>query len=268
MSAGGNRVGDVVLVEDGGVLRATIDRPEARNAISPSVIEGLEAAVRRAHDGGARVLVVRGAAGTFCAGADLEWVLTTIDQPGALEQGGAFASGIRRLNDVLLALEAAPFASVAVVEGFALAGGCELLLACDVVVAAENARLGDRHLELGLLPGAGGSVRLHKALTPARSRWLLLSGEMISGREAAEWGLVTRAVPGEQLDEVAEAMIARLASRSGDAISGAKAMINAVRDVPVPEGIDAEQRVFLEHMGKSDDLRAALARFLQPKEKP
>jgi enoyl-CoA hydratase len=268
MSPGGERVGDVVLVEDGGVLRATIDRPEARNAISPSVIEGLEAAVRRARDGGAQVLVLRGAAGTFCAGADLEWVLSTIDQPGALEDGGAFASGIRRLNDVFLGLEAAAFAAVAVVEGFALAGGCELLLACDVVVAAENARLGDRHLELGLLPGAGGSVRLHKALTPARSRWLLLSGEMIFGREAAEWGLVTRAVPAEQLDEVAEAMIARLASRSGDAIAGMKAMIGAGRDIPVPEGIAAEQRVFLEHMGKSDDLRAALARFLQPKEKP
>src|SRR5205085_3478490 len=198
------------------------------------------------------------AAGTFCAGADLEFVRSTIDQPGALDDGGAFASVIRRLNDVLLAIEAAPFASVAVVEGFALAGGCELLLACDVVVADENARLGDRHLELGLLPGAGGSVRLHKALTPARSRWLLLSGEMISGREAAEWGLVTRAVPGDQLDEVAEAMIVRLASRSGDAISGVKEMIGAGRDVPVPEGIEAERRIFIEHMAKSDGARAAL----------
>jgi 2-(1,2-epoxy-1,2-dihydrophenyl)acetyl-CoA isomerase len=97
---------------------------------------------------------------------------------------------------------------------------------------------------------------------------LLLSGVMISGREAADWGLVTRAVPGEQLDEVAEAMIARLASRSGDAISAVKEMIGAVRDVPVPEGIEAERRIFIEHMAKSDDGRAALARFLQPKEKP
>jgi enoyl-CoA hydratase/carnithine racemase len=261
------RVGDVVIVEDGPVLRATIDRPEARNSISPSVVEGLEAAVARARQNGARVLVVRGAAGTFCAGADLEFVLSTIDQPGAMEGGGAFASMIQRLNDVFLAMEAAPFASVAVVDGFALAGGCELLMACDVVVADENARLADRHLELGLLPGAGGSVRLHRALTPARSRWLLLSGEMISGREAAEWGLVTRAVPREQLDGVAEAMIARLASRSGDALAAVKEMIGAVRDVPVADGIEAERRIFIEHMAKSDDVRAALARFLRPKER-
>jgi enoyl-CoA hydratase/carnithine racemase len=264
----GQRVGDVVIEDDGPVLRASIDRPAARNAIGPSVVEGLEAAVRRARQGGARVLVLRGAAGTFCAGADLAFVRSTIDQPGGLEDGGAFASVIHRLNDVLLDIEAAPFASVAVVEGFALAGGCELLLACDVVVAAEDARLGDRHLELGLLPGAGGSVRLHKALSPARSRWLLLSGEMISGREAAEWGLVTRAVPREQLDEVAEAMIARLASRSASAIAGAKEMIGTVRDIPVPAGIEAERRIFLDHMAKSDDLRAALARFLAPKERP
>jgi enoyl-CoA hydratase/carnithine racemase len=273
----GDRVGDVVLVEDPGgsgvspergvVLRATIDRPEARNAISPTVVEGLEAAVRRATAVEARVLVIRGAGGTFCAGADLAWVLPTIDQPGAMSEGGAFTSVIRRLADVLDEMEAARFASVAVVEGFALAGGCEILLACDVVVADEAARIGDRHLELGLLPGAGGSVRLHKALTPARSRWLLLSGEMITGREAADWGLVTRAVPRAEIDGVAEAMIARLASRSGDALAGAKEMIGAVRDIPVTDGVLAERRIFLDHMGKSEDVRTGLARFLQPKER-
>jgi enoyl-CoA hydratase/carnithine racemase len=261
------RVGDVVLASDGPVLRATIDRPEARNAISPTVVDGLEAAVRRARETNARVLVIRGAGGTFCAGADLAFVLSTIDQPGAMEEDGAFTSVIVRLADVLDQMEAAPFVTVAVVDGFALAGGCELLLACDVVVADEAARIGDRHLELGLLPGAGGSVRLHKALTPARSHWLLLSGEMITGREAAEWGLVTRAVSADQLDEMAEAMIARLASRSGDALAGAKEMIAAVRDIPVTDGVLAERRIFVDHMAKSEDVRAALARFLQPKER-
>jgi enoyl-CoA hydratase/carnithine racemase len=250
------------------VVRATIDRPKARNAISPSVIEGLEAAVRTARETEAQVLVLRGTGGTFCAGADLGFVRATIDQPRALDDGGAFAGFIQRLNDVLLDIETAPFASVAVVEGFALAGGCEILMACDVVVVDEAARIGDRHLELGLLPGGGGSVRLYKALSPARARWLLLSGEMISGREAAEWGLVTRAVPNERLNDEAEAMIARLASRTASALTGAKEMIDAVRDISVPEGIAAERRIFLDHMAKNEDVRANLARFLQPKEKP
>jgi enoyl-CoA hydratase/carnithine racemase len=91
---------------------------------------------------------------------------------------------------------------------------------------------------------------------------------MISGREAADWGLVTRAVPRDELDRVAEAMIARLASRSADALAGAKEMIGAVRDVPVTDGVAAERRIFLDHMGKSEDVRAALARFLQPKPAP
>jgi enoyl-CoA hydratase/carnithine racemase len=260
------RIGDVVLTQEGPVLRATIDRPEARNAISPTVVDGLEAAVRRARDVDARVLVIRGADGTFCAGADLGFVLSTIDEPGALAEGGPFASVIDRLVAVLNEIETGPFVSVAVVDGFALAGGCEILLACDVVVADEAARIGDRHLELGLLPGGGGSVRMYRALSPARARWLLLSGEMISGREAADWGLVTRAVPRDELDGMAEAMVARLASRSGDALAGAKEMIDAVRDVSVADGIAAERRIFLDHMGKSEDVRAALARFLRPKE--
>ena len=259
---GAERVGDVVLVADGPVVRATIDRPEARNAIGPSVVDGLEAAVRRARDGDARVLVVRGAGGTFCAGADLAFVREAMDEPGGMEPGGTFTTVIGRLNEVLDDIERAPFASVAVVEGFALAGGCELLLACDVVVADEAARIGDRHLELGLLPGAGGSVRLSKALPPAQARWLLLSGEMISGRQAADWGLVTRAVPAGELEAAAEAMVARLASRNGDALAGAKEMIDAARDVPIADGLAAEQRIFHDHMGKNEEVRAALAAFL------
>ena len=90
---------------------------------------------------------------------------------------------------------------------------------------------------------------------------------MISGREAAEWGLVTRAVPRGELDALSEAMIARLASRSGDALAGAKEMIAAVRDVPTADGLVAEQRIFLDHMGKNEEMRAALARFLAPKER-
>jgi enoyl-CoA hydratase/carnithine racemase len=265
--SGQERAGDVLISQDGPVVTATIDRPEARNSISPSVVDGLEAAVRRARQVDARVLVLRGSGGTFCAGADLGFVLGTIDQPGAMESGGAFASVIERLNAVLNEIEAAPFASVAVVDGFALAGGCEILLACDVAVADEAARIGDRHLELGLLPGGGGSVRLYRAVSPARARWLLLSGEMISGREAAEWGLVTRAVPGSELGAAAEAMIARLAGRNGDSLAGAKEMIAAVRDVPVAEGLAAEQRIFLDHMAKNDAVRAALSRFLAPKER-
>jgi enoyl-CoA hydratase/carnithine racemase len=250
----GLRIGDVVVERAGPVVRATIDRPRVRNAISPGVIEGLEGAIDEA-TAGTRVLVLRGAGGVFCAGADLDFVRTHVDDSAALEKYvGALAGALDRL-------EQAAFVTVAVIEGFALAGGCEILLACDVTVAAEDARIGDRHLEFGLLPGAGGSVRLARALPPALSRYLLLTGETISGSQAAAWGLVSLAVPIEQIDEATERVVARIASRSSDALAGAKQMLLRQRDVPHDQAIIGERSMFLAHMVGSADVREGLDAF-------
>jgi enoyl-CoA hydratase len=244
-------------VEPGAWVRATIDRPEAMNAIDESVVAGLEAAVDRAESERARVLVLRGAGGTFCAGADLAYVLGLVDDRAAL---GRY---VQRLATVLARIEAAPFASLCVVEGYALAGGCEILLACDVVLAAADAKIGDRHLEYGLLPGAGGSVRLARSLPAPRARWLLLSGELLSGTEAADWGLVTRAVAPAELEAAVEAQVARLASSSRDALATAKRMAIGLRDVPFDEAIRAERELFLDHFLESPDGREGLAAFAE-----
>lgn len=250
------RVGAVELESSAGAwVRATIARPEARNAIDGDVIEGLEAALDLAEAERARVLVLRGAGGTFCAGADLAYVLDLVDDREAL--GGY----VERLADVLDRLEASPFASVCVIEGYALAGGCEILLACDVSVVSTEAQIGDRHLEYGLLPGAGGSVRLARSLPSARARWLLLSGEMLSGAQAAEWGLVTHAVPPAELDAAADAVVERLSSRSRDALAAVKTMANGLRDLTFDEAILAERRLFLDHFLESPDGREGLAAF-------
>jgi len=244
-------------VEPGKWLRATIDRPEAMNAIDGHVVAGLEAAVDRAEAERARVLVLRGAGGTFCAGADLAYVLGLVDDRGAL------GDYVGRLAAVFDRLEAAPFASLCVVEGYALAGGCEILLACDIVLAAADAKIGDRHLEYGLLPGAGGSIRLERSLPSPRARWLLLSGEMISGAQAAEWGLVTHAFDAAELDAAVEAQVARLASRSRDALATAKRMAMEMRHLPFDEAIRAERERFLDHFLESPDGREGLAAFAE-----
>jgi enoyl-CoA hydratase/carnithine racemase len=244
-------------IEPGAWVRATIDRPAAMNAIDDSVVAGLEAAVDRAEAERARVLVLRGAGGTFCAGADLAYVLGLVDDRAAL---GRY---VQRLATVLDRIEAAPFASLCVVEGYALAGGCEILLACDIVLAAADAKIGDRHLEYGLLPGAGGSVRLARSLPSPRARWLLLSGELLSGTEAAEWGLVTRAVAPAELEAAVEAQVARLASRSRDALATAKRMAIGLRDLPFDEAIRAERELFLDHFLESPDGREGLAAFAE-----
>ena len=252
------RAGDVVVAVDGPVVRVTIDRPAARNAINEAVVDGLEAALDIAEASRAKVVVLRGAGGTFCAGADLKLVQKLVD--GREAMGGY----VTRISNVTERLESGPFVSLAVVEGFALAGGCELLLACDISLAAADARIGDRHLEYGLAPGAGGSVRLVRTLPKAQARYLLLTGEAISGAQAAAWGLVTRAVPSAELDAVAEAVVGRLATRSGDALRAVKGMAGAVGpERTVNEAMLAEREIFLDFISTSPDVKEGLSAFAE-----
>ncbi|MGH8972457.1 MAG: enoyl-CoA hydratase/isomerase family protein [Acidimicrobiia bacterium] len=248
----------VTVAVDGPVVRATIDRPGARNAINQAVVDGLEAALDTAEASGAKVVVLRGAGGTFCAGADLKLVQSLVSDR---EQMAAY---VGRLTTIAERLESGPFVSVAVVEGFALAGGCELLMACDLALSSTEARIGDRHLEFGLAPGAGGSVRLIRALPKARARYLLLTGEAITGAQAADWGLVTLAVPPAQLDATAEVLVGRLPSRSGDALRAVKRMAGAVgTERPVNEAMLAEREIFLDFIATSADVKEGLAAFAE-----
>ncbi|HVV10532.1 enoyl-CoA hydratase/isomerase family protein [Amycolatopsis sp.] len=237
----GKRAGEVLLRATENVVGATIDRPAARNAIDGGVIEGLAAAVDLAEETGARVLTIRGAGGTFCAGADLGCLERMRSDPARVEKFMA------ALGEVLDRIEAAPFGTVAVVEGFAVAGGCELLLACDVVVAATTARIGDRHAELGLAPAAGGSVRLAR-LPKARANYLLLSGELLSGEEAEHWGLVTMAVAPQDVELVADEVVTRLAGRSGQALAVTKRMLAGAK----AEALLQERELFVRHVGSAD----------------
>jgi enoyl-CoA hydratase len=247
------RVGEVCIRADGHVVHALIDRPEVKNAIDDDVVDGLAAAVDQAEEQRARVLVVRGSGGTFCAGADLGMLDRIRQDPARVEKFMA------RLGTVLDRIENASFASVAVVEGHAVAGGCELLLACDVVVAATTARIGDRHVEYGLVPAAGGSVRVSRRLPRARANYLLLSGEMLSGDEAARWGLVTVAVPAEQVATVAAGIVARISSRSGTALATVKQMVRVAGRLPQPEALEQERALFLDHLASPDCVRGLAA---------
>jgi len=162
--------GDVITDIGGPVARVLINRPQTRNALSPGVVEGIRAAVDAAAAAGCPVLVIAGAGGTLSSGADLSFLRSIRHDAARLR------SYITSIGETFERLAAAPFVSIGVVEQYALAGGCELLLACDLAVVSEQARIGDRHLEYGLLPGAGGSVRLPRAVTPAIARRLLFTG--------------------------------------------------------------------------------------------
>lgn len=243
----------VVWSLEDGVLWATLNRPRARNAIDLAMVARLEQLLETAERSDVRVLVLRGAGGSFCAGADLHEVRALREDPPALE------SFMRRLGAVLCRMEQGPFATVAAVEGYAVAGGCELLLASDVALATEDAQIGDRHANFGLAPAAGGSVRLLDGAGHALARYLLLTGDLISGAEAARAGLIARAVPSTELDGELERLVDRLRSRGKTTLRALKTMI-AGQDPDRAERLERELELFMAHASTSE-VEAGLAAF-------
>ena len=235
-----------------------LERPRSLNALSPEIVDGLVSAVTAATDAGCSVMTVRGRGRALSAGADLPHLRGLLEDPAAIQR---YIASIGRAMDVI---EQAPMISVCVVDGYAVAGGCELMLACDLVVASQDARIGDRHLEYGLLPGAGGSVRLARALPPARARRLLFTGEMIDGDTAAAWGLVGWSVPAAALEDTVAQLTARLLRHSPAALAAMKQLHAAADGLPKAgqrSALDAELAVLVRHLDSEPDAREGLDAF-------
>ncbi|HWD04325.1 MAG TPA: enoyl-CoA hydratase-related protein [Amycolatopsis sp.] len=239
---------------DGPVGRITIDREATRNALAPDVIAGLDRAIIAAE--GCSVVVVRGRGGTLSAGAELKFLRSVLDDAAAVREY------ITAIGVMLDRLEAAPFVSVCVIDGYAVAGGCEIMLACDLAVVSETAQIGDRHLEYGLLPGAGGSVRLTHAVAPALARRLLYTGEIVDGATAARFGLVSTAVPASDLEAAVEALVARLARHAPDALRGMKRLHRTALTRDPAAAIVAERETLLAHLA-GETAREGLAAFAE-----
>ncbi|SIT86817.1 enoyl-CoA hydratase/isomerase family protein [Microbacterium sp. RU33B] len=202
----------VELERDGAILWARLRRPEAGNACSSEVMELLEQWTERAHDPGVRALILTGSGATFCAGADLTEATRLLADPPALlaflERGRALVQRIRR----------ASVPTIAAVNGAAFAGGLELLLACDIAVAARSARIGDRHIRVGQVPGWGSSAMLPAAVGPSLARRLLLTGETWSADDALRHGLVSEVVDDEALAECARGVAESIARHDPAAV--------------------------------------------------
>ena len=209
-----------VRSEPGEVWRITLDRPEARNAVTEEMLANLAAALGdAAADPEARVVLLAGEGGHFCAGADLAEVGRA---PGA----DGFGYGV--LEGVLASLADHPLPVVARVEGAALGAGCQLLVACDLAVAAEDARIGVPSARLGIVIPFESIERLVLAVGPRRAADLLITGREVSGREAAVWGLATEAVPPDRVAGRAEEVAELVASSAPLSVRGSKRAIAAV----------------------------------------
>ena len=193
---------NITLSIDDRVATIRLDRPDALNALSPELLcEFSHATAQVAEDRTTKALVVRGAGRGFCAGADLLYFDRVLDDLSLLPDY------VRELNGALFGLEEMPIPTIALVHGYALAGGLELMMACDMAVVADDARIGDQHANFGLIPGGGSSQRLPRRVGMPRAMELLTTGRWLSGAEAVDWGLALRSVPAERLDAELETLL-------------------------------------------------------------
>ena len=217
----------ITLVLDGPLAVLTLARAPV-NAIDEAWLEHMEAALESLEAAqGVAVLMVRSSQRAFCAGADLALMRSRFASDEGRAQMIAF---VRRLQHAYARLERLPQATLAEIGGAALGGGLELALACDLRIAAEEARLGLPEARLGLLPGAGGTQRLARIAGEALAKRLILRAEVVEGREAAALGLVQWAVPAVDLPVRSRAIAAELAALPPESLATCKRCIDAPRD--------------------------------------
>lgn len=249
------------------VLTITVNRPDALNALSSRVIEDLEHCIGAVsevltNDDGAwpvRGVIITGAGKAFVAGADIrEMTAMTPDEAHAYSS---------RMHQVTLAIEQLPVPVIAAVNGFALGGGCELAMACDVIYASSTASFGQPEVGLGLVPGFGGSVRLPQYVGPGLARDLLFTGRRMNAEEAQSAGLVTALFDSvEDLLDGARSTVVLVARQSPAAVALVKKTLSATQGKPTGEGLAIEAESFRAAFSTEDKVEGTRA-FLE-KERP
>lgn len=238
------------------VALVTIDNPPM-NALSAALLDELEAEIDALDaDAGVRAIVLRGGGErAFVAGADIK------EFPALRETAseGGSARGIQRLGH---RMDAADTPFVAAIHGYCLGGGLELAMCCDVRVCADNATLGQPEIQLGLIPGGGGTQRLPRLVGQGRAMFLNLTGDFVDADTAYQWGLVERVVPAAELEGAAIAIADRIASRSPHAVAVLRELARTTRDLPLEEGLRREADGFVRCL-RSEDGAEGVAAFIE-----
>jgi methylglutaconyl-CoA hydratase len=253
--SGGPSGEQVQLTRGGGVARVLLNRPEKRNALSASLVAALLAVLREAaEDDAVRVVTLRGAGPDFCAGADLGEIRDTLDGP--LESS---IEDVDRLAELFLTIRALRVPVVALVTGRALAGGCGLATACDLVLAAEGATFGYPEVRLGFVPAMVGAI-LRRNVSEKRAFELMTLGETISAAAAERLGLINRVFVDDEFERSAEEYVERLASSSPTAIQLCKRVLYRQDGLGFEAGVGvgADLNVVAR---MTADFRAGLERF-------
>ncbi len=238
---------------EGPIALLTLNRPQALNALSPALIDELIRQLEACEaDDAIRVIIITGAGRAFAAGADIKAM--------------ADASPIDMLTSGMIArwarIAAISKPMIAAVNGYALGGGCELAMMCDIILASETAQFGQPEINIGIIPGAGGTQRLTRALGPYRAMELVLTGASISAQEAHAHGLVNRICPPERLLDEARQLAQTIAAKSPLAVRLAKEAVRVAAEATLREGLAIELRNFYL-LFASEDQKEGMRAFIE-----
>lgn len=244
---------NLVVRIDGPVALLRLNRPAVLNALSSSVIKELVAALERSDvDAEIRCIVITGDDRAFAAGADIHEMAEATSIEMLLRDQFAMWDRIRRIKKPI----------IAAVNGFALGGGCELAMMCDIIVAGDNAQFGQPEISIGVIPGAGGTQRLTRAVGKAKAMEMILTGRFISADEAFRLGLVNVVVPWEKTLDEALTLAKEISSKPPLAVRLAKETILKAQESPLHEGLEFERKNFYL-LFASDDQKEGMRAFIE-----
>jgi len=248
---------NVIVEKDGFIAVVTLNRPQQLNALSYDLVKDLSLAMQELDaDDAIRVIIVTGGEKVFAAGADIKEMADRGPFDPRIQERLAYRD---RINEIKKPV-------IAAVSGFALGGGCELAMSCDVIIASESARFGQPEVNLGIIPGSGGTQRLTRTVGKYRAMEMVLVGEALSAADAERVGLANRVVPVELLLEEAKNLARKIAAKPLLAVKAAKEAILKSANIPLDEGLEFERKSFYL-LFASEDRKEGMKAFLE-KRKP
>lgn len=231
----------------------TLNRPQAMNALNAQLLtELLEALSAYDADPAIGAVVISGSQRVFAAGADIKFMAEASSDEMRNNGYVELFDGLRKVKKPV----------IAAVSGFALGGGCELALACDMIVASETARFGQPEVTIGVIPGAGGTQRLTRAVGKTLAMEMVLNNRLLSAAEALQFGLVNRVVPAERFLDESLFLAAGIASRAPLAVVAAKAAVNNAFELSLADGLAAERQLFYP-LFDTDDQKEGMKAFIE-----